>query len=374
MPLVRKKLLNSKFHETMKSNLLKAAIVALLVVISMPIYAQTENIYVYRNGSVIFTQAVSQIDSVTFRTPDADGNMGVLNQFLKSNNYFSEIGCNFNTDERGDDLIFSFKDNSRLRGFGIVQNGIVYTTSITIEHNMYPTPSTNNSTTVVWNGDYIVFAINGGDGGIAGLFGYTMQGRDFSTVKQIWENRSNDLRYVWADQFSEVINNTYYTAIRRVNIYLSSGRVNMQTGDVIFSDCASEAKIFLLTAKVNDLYYGILIKDNYATWQMASTSRYYNIFDDYTVIRSDLTSETLRWSTFSYTKRRAALIDFTNHIARPIYLNGETDMEVPATLTTIPYIEYKGKYYVIKENANYTQLNEVIVPYDLFDNKYIEVK
>ncbi|MDR3226160.1 MAG: hypothetical protein LBT56_00615, partial [Prevotellaceae bacterium] len=68
------------------------------------------------------------------------------------------------------------------------------------------------------------------------------------------------------------------------------------------------------------------------------------------------------------------LIDFTDNIVRPIYLNGVTDKKVPATLTTIPTFEYKGKYYIKKENANYTQFAEIKVPYDLFDDKYIKLK
>jgi hypothetical protein len=373
MPLVRKKLLNSKFHKTMKSNLLKAAIVALLVVISMPIHAQTENICVYRNGSVIFTQAVSQIDSITFRTSETDNNVEALNRFLKDNNYFSEIGLNFNTDERGDDLIFSFRNNSRLRGFGIIQNGTVYTSSFLLEYDISARIE-NITPTVAWNGDYIVYAINGGVSEIGGLIGYTMQGRDFSTVKKTWENRSALLRYAWIELLSEVIDNTYYLAVTRSHIYWSTARVNMETGDIVFSDSELEAKKLVEAIKVNDLYYGIMIKHGYSTRLLVSVPQYYNIFDNYTIIRSD-SNDAFTHCRFSYTKRRAALIDFFGNIVRPIYLNGEIDMEVPpATLTIIPDFEYKGKYYARNDNENDTQFTEIEVPYDLFDDKYIEVE
>jgi hypothetical protein len=64
---VLKKLLNSKNYKTMKKNLLKVAIATLLLVAGTQVQAQTENIYVYGNsGSVLFTQAVAQIDSITF--------------------------------------------------------------------------------------------------------------------------------------------------------------------------------------------------------------------------------------------------------------------------------------------------------------------
>jgi hypothetical protein len=45
---------------------------------------------------------------------------------------------------------------------------------------------------------------------------------------------------------------------------------------------------------------------------------------------------------------------------------------VPATLTTIPNFEYKGKYYIRKENSNYSQFDEIKVFYYLFADKYIK--
>ncbi|KAA6302157.1 MAG: Serine/threonine-protein kinase pkn1 [Candidatus Ordinivivax streblomastigis] len=55
------------------NHLLKAVFTVLLTFAGLQVQAQTENMYVYRNGNVIFTEEVTLIDSITFRTPD-DGN------------------------------------------------------------------------------------------------------------------------------------------------------------------------------------------------------------------------------------------------------------------------------------------------------------
>ncbi|MDR0866320.1 MAG: RagB/SusD family nutrient uptake outer membrane protein [Candidatus Symbiothrix sp.] len=50
----------------MKKNLLKVAFAALLLVAGTQVQAQTENIYVYGTGGLLYTQAVAEIDSITF--------------------------------------------------------------------------------------------------------------------------------------------------------------------------------------------------------------------------------------------------------------------------------------------------------------------
>jgi hypothetical protein len=56
-----------KNYQTMKKNLFKAAIAALLLVAGTQAHAQTENVFVYgNNGHVLFTKTVGEIDSITF--------------------------------------------------------------------------------------------------------------------------------------------------------------------------------------------------------------------------------------------------------------------------------------------------------------------
>ncbi|MDR3226159.1 MAG: hypothetical protein LBT56_00610 [Prevotellaceae bacterium] len=311
-------------------------------------------------------ESTININQTEYNTKD---NVEALNLFLNENNYSASIGYNFNTDKRGDDLIFAFRNSYKLRGFGIIQNGTVNTLSFQMKYESY-SPN-NRYPSALWNGDYIVFAVTGGTAGDCGLFGYKINGRDFTTIEQIWKNQSADLRYAATRPYSEIVNNTYYVSVYRVNWYPSGARVDMKTGKIDFTDGAAEAKELLVVTKVNNLYYGILVKNNYTSYTMVSSPQYYNIFDNYKTIRSDLTPSILT-QCFSYTKKRNALIDFTDNIVRPIYLNGATDNKVPATLTTIPNFEYKGKYYIKKENSNYTQFAEIKVPYDLFDDKYIK--
>jgi hypothetical protein len=321
----------------------------------------------------IYSQPESEKDDITpngsttkdYKTSD---NIKALNLFLEENNYLASIGSNFNTDERGNDLIFSFRNSSTLCGFGIIRNGVVSATSVTLSYH-----PKNFGNTVIRNGDYIVHAINGGVYGLCGLHGYSIQGRDFSTIQPIWTNNEDYVRYNGIGYYSESVDNKYYAYVSCGDIHESPARLNMQTGELVLTDDKSEFKLFEVVAKVNDLYYGRLMKNKYTSYSYVSASQYYNIFDNYTVIRADFTPSTaLSLSGFSYTKRRIALIDFTGNIARPIYLNGVTDKKVPATLTAIPNFEYKGKYYIQTDKLNYSQYEEIKVPYDLFDNKYIK--
>ncbi|MDR3286713.1 MAG: hypothetical protein LBT27_04660 [Prevotellaceae bacterium] len=307
------------------------------------------------------------INQTEYNTTD---NIAALNLFLKEKNYRAYIGYNFNTDKRGDDLLFAFRNKSKLRGFGIVHNGKVHTLSFQMKYEL--NRADNLDAWVVWNGNYIVFAINGGIDGDCGFFGYTVQGNDFITIQQTWKNQSSTVRYAGMRPYSEIVNGTYYTMAWRINSYMSGARINMQTGDIDFTDNAAEAKELHVLAKVDNLYYGRLIENGYTKCSIISAPQYYNILNNYTTIYSELTTTTIRVFLFSYSKRRLALIDFTDNIVRPIYLNGITDKKVPATLTTIPNFEYKGKYYIRKENSNYSQFDEIKVPYDLFADKYIK--
>jgi hypothetical protein len=324
----------------------------------------SEDIVVEKNTS-------NRFNTINYKTSD---NVGALNKFLKDNNYKAKIGYNFNTDKRGDDLLFTIMNESRMRGFGIVQNGVVRTMEFDVKYSASVINQNNKNVSIAWNGNYIVLAVNGGMSGDCGFFGYTMQGRDFSTLTQTWENKKSSVRYAGIRTYSEIVDNTYYVSVLRVNRNTSVEKLNMKTGEIIFIDENEDSRDFLVSAKVNNLYYGVLIKDNYSTYIMASAPQYYNISNNYKTIRSDLTPKTLRWCNYSYTKRRMAIIDFTDGIARPIYLTGITDKSVPATLTTIPEFEYKGKYYEKIENSKYAQFEEVKLPYNLFDDKYIKIK
>ncbi|MDR1985231.1 MAG: hypothetical protein LBQ28_10505 [Prevotellaceae bacterium] len=307
-------------------------------------------------------------NSTTESSYDTKDNVEALNLFLKENQYIARIGYNFNTDKRKDILLFAFRNSSKLRGFGIVKNGTVYATSFGV---MYFT--TGNCPYAVWNGDYIVFAVNGGITGDCGLFGYAMKENDFITIKRTWTNKNSSVRYVGIRPYSEIVDDKYYVSVYRVDGYMSTARVNMATGDMDFTDNISDAKEMHVTVKVNNLYYGLLIKDRWLSYVMASAPQYYNIFDNYKIIRSDFSPTTFNGFNFSYTKKRLALIDFTDNIARPVYLNGVTDNNVPATLTKIPEFEYKNEYYVNKTNDTYTQFEKIEVPYDLFNDKYIKL-
>jgi hypothetical protein len=55
----------------MKNNLLQVAFAALLLVAGTQVQAQTENLYVYGTGGLLYTQTVADIDSITFRAPNA---------------------------------------------------------------------------------------------------------------------------------------------------------------------------------------------------------------------------------------------------------------------------------------------------------------
>ena len=319
---------------------------------------------------VVEESTSNRFNTINYKTSD---NVGALNKFLKDNNYKAKIGYNFNTDARGSDLLFTIMNESRMRGFGIVQNGVVRTMEFDVKYSA-SVISGNKQMSVVWNGDYIVFAINGGMSGDCGFLGYTMKGRDFSTLTQIWENKKSSVRYAVVRAYSEIIDNTYYVSAGRVDWNMSGSQLNMKTGEIIFTDGEEEAKELFVYAKVNNLYYGVLVKNRYSTSIIASAPQYYNVFNNYKIIRSNLTSTTLRHGSFSYTKRRMAIIDFADNIVRPIYLTGITDNSVPATLTTIPDFEYKGKYYERIENSKYTQFEEVKLPYNLFDDKYIKIK
>ncbi|MDR2652540.1 MAG: hypothetical protein LBC68_09555 [Prevotellaceae bacterium] len=302
---------------------------------------------------------------VNYNTRD---NVEAMNLFLNEKNYFANIGSNFNTDNRKNDLLFTFRNFYKVRGFGIVRDGTVYAMSITLDREVY---DRNLAVTyVVWNGDYIVLAINGGTDGICGFIGYYLQGLDFSTLKRTWKNNSSDFRYAGVDVFSEVINSTYYVSAYRINMNKSNARINMKTGEIDFSNENNENQIFI-AVKSNNLYYGMIKKDNSSTQLLISAPRYYDIFDNYKII-ANLDKSTAR--CFSYTKRRCAIIDFSDNIARPAYLDGFVDYTVPATVKIIPQFEYKGKYYIKKDTSIYTQFDEIEVPYDLFDDKYITLR